>query len=364
MKFKLFSYYPNVIHLFVYYYLLILNIRKKIVIVKKQAISSPILIIDTLSGDKENSDTIKSQALMLKSNIQKSKSQFECNQFILEYTFKSFKDLRELLAKKRFSEIYFLSPNICLNLKNFGFLFSYKIAKRLKQVDTKVVICIWDAYDIGTLIFLEMFGNLDVELVSLCSNLENVDMYTKFKRRVGFKPIYYLGQPNLNSSLFQLKERKFDTRVPNLDSFDLADNERDYLKDYLFSNFNLDSGFYENYDSYMRSLNSIKFVVVFNELKKRSFGKINQSIFTNTKFFHAVGRNFEALNAGCLLFTQSCKEIESIFTHNVNAVIWSDVNELVRLIEYYSRNTERAQAISVEGMKLYDYLFQQQFKTT
>jgi hypothetical protein len=207
VSYKLFSYYPNIIHLVVYYFLVAFNRQQAKTHVEVQKKNPSILILDTLSGDKNNNTAAKSHAFNLISNIRREYGKNNCNEFILNYSTQSYVELERLIAKYSFNELHFLSPNICLNLRNLGFIRSYFLAKKLRQTSIKVVIYIWDAYDIGSLIFLELFAKLNLEIVSLGSDLTNIGKYGKYKNKKSFKPYLYFNPPNAHSIVSRLEER-------------------------------------------------------------------------------------------------------------------------------------------------------------
>jgi hypothetical protein len=346
MNYKLFSIYPNIMHLLVYLILRFVNRFKGRDRDLRIIIDGPILVIDTLSGEKNNQETIFIQCKQLKDNILKKNSRKEIEEFVLDYSIRGYLELGKKIMTKKFTQIHFLSPNMTVNIRNFGFIMSYYIYR-------KIILYIWDAYDVGNLIFIELFRDINLKLVSLACDLDKVDQYGKKNLLKVFNPSLYLQDYLILSEHRSLKLREVDLRLPNMSNFTFSVSEVSEFMKYLNSKFLIDANFYNSYDQYLESLLNVKFAVVVNSLKKRSFNQINRILFKKGKYSHLVGRNFDAIRAGSLLFTQNNLEVTKIFTHRFDAIIWRDIEELKESLDYYASNIEEANKIASEGSKTY-----------
>jgi hypothetical protein len=353
MNYKLFSLYPNIVHLLVYLILRFANWFRGQDRNLRKIIDGPVLIIDTLSGEKNNQETIFIQCKQLKDNIFRNNSQKEIEEFVLDYSITGYFKLGKKIMSKKFIQIHFLSPNITVNIRNFGFILSHYIYRKVKKNTSQCVLYIWDAYDVGNLIFIEIFRDLNLKLVSLSSDLEKVSQYGQQNLVKVFNPSLYLQEYLVLSEHRPLKLRKVDLRIPNLANFSFRVSEVSELMEYLESKYQIDTNFYKSYNEYLESLLNVKFTVVVNSLKKRSFNQINRILFKKANYSHLVGRNFEAIMAGSLLFTQDSLEVTKIFTHRMDAIIWRDIGELKENLDYYASNLGEANKIASEGSKTY-----------
>lgn len=229
--------------------------------------------------------------------------------------------------------VVFTHPGLFTGVSPAGLVRVWRLWKRFRLNGVRTLIVWWDAVDEQFAAATSLTGGSDTAILALGSTSATV-------RAMGVAAASF--GPALEAVLVpediaalslpgEWRERPFDAFVPLLRHPDGEDQTRRFLlrARELGMAVRTNEGI-ASWAEYLAALRSCRFSLVSNTIRENYIRYLKDD--PTISRYHVVGRNFDSVVAGCVLVSQDCAEIRSIFSAGQECLVWSSPEEAAGFI--------------------------------